>query len=182
MLHALSGSQDWHRTTTSHTQCSTGNISEGDLYWLVKYPELKKKKNSCLSCFLVGCPWLRASPIAQLVKNLPTEELVGVEGDPASIPGSGRFAGEGVGYPLQYSWASLVAQMVKNPPAMWESWVWSLEKGTAYPLQYPGLENSMDSPWGPLLRKVKCRIYKNDYVRASMHWHFFSARFKTIWL
>ena len=41
-------------------------------------------------------------------------------------PGSGRSRGEGTGYPLQYSWASLVAQMVKNPPAMWEAWVQSL--------------------------------------------------------
>ena len=44
-------------------------------------------------------------------------------GDPGSIPGSGRSAGEGRGYPLQYSWASLVAQLVNNPPAMWETWV-----------------------------------------------------------
>ena len=41
-------------------------------------------------------------------------------------PGSGRSRGEETGYPLQYSWASLVAQMVKNPPAMWEAWVQSL--------------------------------------------------------
>ena len=46
--------------------------------------------------------------------------------DPGSIPGSGRSPGEGIDYPLQYSWASLVAQMVKNPPAMQETWVWSL--------------------------------------------------------
>ena len=58
-------------------------------------------------------------------------------GDPNSIPGLGRSAGEGIGYPLQYSWASLVAQLVKNPPAMGENWVQSLgwedplEKGTA---------------------------------------------------
>ena len=39
-------------------------------------------------------------------------------GDPSLIPGSGRSPGEGIGYPLQYSWASLVAQLVKNPPAM----------------------------------------------------------------
>ena len=39
--------------------------------------------------------------------------------DPGSIPGSGRPTGEGIGYPLQYSCASLVAQLVKNPPAMW---------------------------------------------------------------
>jgi len=38
-------------------------------------------------------------------------------GDPSSIPGSGRSPGEGIGYPLQYSWASLVAQLVKNQPA-----------------------------------------------------------------
>ena len=37
--------------------------------------------------------------------------------DTGSILGSGRSAGEGVDYPLQYSWASLVAQLVKNPPA-----------------------------------------------------------------
>ena len=39
------------------------------------------------------------------------------------IPGLGRFPGEGIGYQGQYSWASLVAQMVKNLPAMWETWV-----------------------------------------------------------
>ena len=39
------------------------------------------------------------------------------------IPGLGRFSGEGIGYPLQYSWASLVAQLVKNSPAMRETWV-----------------------------------------------------------
>ena len=40
--------------------------------------------------------------------------------NPSLIPGSGRSPGEGIGYPLQYSWASLVAQLVKNPPAMQE--------------------------------------------------------------
>ena len=44
-------------------------------------------------------------------------------GEPGLIPGSGRSPGEWNGYPLQYSWASLVAQMVKNLPAMWETWV-----------------------------------------------------------
>ena len=58
-------------------------------------------------------------------------------GDPCSIPGSGRSAGEGIGYPLPYSWTSLVAQLVKNLPAMQETWVQSLgwedplEKGKA---------------------------------------------------
>ena len=66
--------------------------------------------------------------MAQMVKN---------EGDPVLIPGSGRSPGEGISCPLQYSWASLVAQLVKNPPTMWETWVQSLgwedllEKGKA---------------------------------------------------
>ena len=47
-------------------------------------------------------------------------------GDPGSIPGSGRSSREGIGYPLQYSWPSLVAQAVKNLPAMQETWVRSL--------------------------------------------------------
>ena len=42
-------------------------------------------------------------------------------GHPGSIPGSGRSTGEGLGFPLQYSWASLVAQLVKNPPAVLET-------------------------------------------------------------
>ena len=58
-------------------------------------------------------------------------------GDPGLIPGLGRFLGEGIGYPFQYSWASLMTQLVKNLPAKWETWVQSLgwedplEKGTA---------------------------------------------------
>ena len=47
-------------------------------------------------------------------------------GGPGLIPGLGRSAGEGIGYPLQYSWASLVAQLVKTPPAMQETWFRSL--------------------------------------------------------
>ena len=47
-------------------------------------------------------------------------------GDPSLIPGSGRSPGEGIGFPLKYSWTSLVAQIVKNPPAMRETWVPSL--------------------------------------------------------
>ena len=56
-------------------------------------------------------------------------------GDPSSIPGSVRYPGEGIGYPLQDSWASLVTQLVKNPSAMQETpvqflgWEDPLEKG-----------------------------------------------------
>ena len=47
-------------------------------------------------------------------------------GNPGSIPGLGRFPGEGIGYSLQYSWAFLVTQLVKNLPDMWDTWVQSL--------------------------------------------------------
>ena len=58
-------------------------------------------------------------------------------GNPSSISGLGRSSGEGIGYPLQCSWAALMAQLVKHPPAVWETWVQSLgwedplEKGKA---------------------------------------------------
>ena len=70
-------------------------------------------------------------------------------GDPSSIPGSGRSPGEGICYPLQFSWAFLVAQLVTNPPAMRETWFdpWlgkTPGEGKDYRLQYVGLENSMD--------------------------------------
>ena len=58
---------------------------------------------SCIQCIWHTAWYMRASLIAQL------------------IPGLGRSPGEGIGYPLQDSWASLVAQLVKNPPAMWET-------------------------------------------------------------
>ena len=67
------------------------------------------------------------------------EESTCNAGDPSSIPGSGRSAGEGIGYLLKYSWVSSVAQLVKNLPSMWETLVQSLgwenplEKGTASP-------------------------------------------------
>ena len=75
-------------------------------------------------------------------------------GDPGLIPGSGRSAREGIGHPLQYSWASLVAQLVKNPPAMRETWDWSLgwedplEKGKAtHSVFCPGEFHGLYSPW-----------------------------------
>ena len=51
------------------------------------------------------------------------KELACNAGDHSSVPGLGRFPGEGIGYPLQYWWASLVIQLVKNPLAMWQTWV-----------------------------------------------------------
>ena len=61
---------------------------------------------------------MRASLVAQLVKESACNA-----GNLGSIPRLGRSPGEEIGYPLQYSWASLVAQLVKNLPAMQETWV-----------------------------------------------------------
>ena len=66
-------------------------------------------------------PETRAPLIAQLVKNPPA-----MQETPGLIPGLGRSAGEGIGYPLQCSWASPVVQLVKKLPAVWETWVRSL--------------------------------------------------------
>ena len=77
-------------------------------------------------------------------------------GDPGSIPRSGRSPGERIGYPLRYSWASFLAQLLKNPPAMQETWAQSLgweeplEKGKAIPsnilaLRIPWAVQSMGS-------------------------------------
>ena len=83
------------------------------------------------------------------------EESACNAGDPGSIPGSGRSAGEGVGYPFQYSWASLVAQLVKNLPALQEiqfdPWVgkipWRRER-LPTPVFWPGEFHGLYSPWG----------------------------------
>ena len=64
-------------------------------------------------------------PVQKIITGFPGssvgKESVCSAGDPGSIPGLGRFPGEGIGYPLQYSWVCPVAQLVKNPPAMQET-------------------------------------------------------------
>ena len=103
------------------------------------------------SCMSLVCSRVGGQPKKEIVQSCPTlcnpmegfpDNSVGKEsifnaGDPSLIPGSGRSTGEGIGYPLQYSWASLMAQLVKNPPSMQDTWVQSLgweeplEKGMA---------------------------------------------------
>ena len=75
-----------------------------------------------LKCLLAGFPGSSAG-----------KESTCSAGDSSLIPGWGRSAGEGIGYPLQYSWASLVAQLVKNLPVVQETSVWS-----------PGWEDPLD--------------------------------------
>ena len=93
-------------------------------------------------------------------------------GDLGSIPGSRRSPGEGIDYPLQYPWASQVAQMVKNPPAMWETWIQPL--GGEYPLEeimkaHPSIlawRIPMDKEPGGLQSMVSRRVRHDS---ATMH-------------
>ena len=92
---------------------------------------------SIISCIGKQIPYHLAIWEAQIFAYMPIckkgfpgsstgEESACNAGDPVLIPGLERSAGEGISYPLQYSWTSLVAQLVKNPSAMQETWVRSL--------------------------------------------------------
>ena len=71
------------------------------------------------------------------------------------IPGSGRSPGEGIDYPLQYSWASLVGQTVKNLPAMLETWVLSL--GWEEPLEEGIATHSSILAWRVPMNRRSCQ-------------------------
>ena len=68
-------------------------------------------------------------------------------GDPGSIPGLGRSPGEGIGYPLQYSWTSHVAQLLKNLPATWETDQGSKSLGWEDPLEMEKATRSSVLVW-----------------------------------
>ena len=70
--------------------------------------------------------------------------------DPSSIPGSGRSPGERIGYLLQYSWASLVAQTIRNLPAMWENWV-----------QFLGWEDPLEEGMATHSSSLSWRVHMN---------------------
>ena len=92
-------------------------------------------------------------------------------GDPSLIPGSGSSAEEGIGSPLQYSWASLVAQLVKNTPAMQETWVQSL--GWEDPLAKGKATHSSILAW-----RIPWTVHgvtKSRTQLSNFHFHFFSV-------
>ena len=68
--------------------------------------------------------------------------------DPRLIPGSGRSPGEGTGSPCSHSWASRAAQLVKNPPAMWETWVGKIPWKRPTPVFLPGEIPRTEEPGG----------------------------------
>ena len=85
----------------------------------------------CCHCSM--CDSLQPHGLQGFPKGSAGKETACNAGEPGSIPGLERSPVGGIGYPLQCSWASLVAQLVKNLPAMQETWVWSL--GWEDPLQ-----------------------------------------------
>ena len=114
--------------------------------------------------------------------DFPGKESPCNAGDPGSIPGSGRSPGEGNGCPLQYSWTSLVTQMVKNPPAMQETWVWSWvgkipwrRERLPTPIFWPGEVHGQRSlvgysPWGFKETDTTERLSPEQH---SSVWHLF---------
>ena len=87
-------------------------------------------------------------------------------GDLDLIPGLGRSPGEGKGYLLQCSWASLVAQLVKNPPAMWETWVQSL--GWEVPLKEDRATHSSILAWRIPMDRGAWRATVNGVTKSDM--------------
>ena len=134
----------------------------------------------CLQCGRpLFSPWVGKTPWRR--ERLPTPVFLGfpggsagkesasTAGDLGSIPGSGRSPGEGTGYPLQYSWASLVAQTVKNLPAMQETWVPSL--GWEDPLEKARATHSSvlawRSPWTTVHGVAKSRTRLSDSLHFT---------------
>ena len=111
------------------------------------------------------------NPIRGFPGSSASREFACKAGDPSLIPGLGRHPGEGTGYPLQYSWAFLVAQLVKKPPAVQETWVWSLG-------------------WKNLLKKGKAAHFSplvhgesHGLYRAGLDWvtFTFTYLYDTLW-
>ena len=139
-----------HSSKSSILQCSAFFIAQ------LLHPYMTTGKTTALT------RWTFAGKVMSLLFNMLSrlgfpDISVGKESacnaeDPGSIPGSRRSPGEGTGYPLQYSWAYLVAQLEKNLPEIQEIWVQSLgwedplKKGKA--THSNGLENSMDWSMG----------------------------------
>ena len=106
----VSGAQQRHSATHTHTHTHPFSPREVERFYddLQELLEQTPKKRHPFHHSSVG------------------EESACNAGDPGLSPGSGRSSGEGIGYPLLYPWAFLVAQLVKNTPAMRETWIQSL--------------------------------------------------------
>ena len=110
------------------------------------YLEHKRRSLTHLSARYAWAEFVRVRSKERLGKSiLDTKNHVFRENIPSSVPGLGRSTGKGIIYPLQYSWASLVAQLVNTLPAMQETWVRSL--GWEYPLEKGKATHSRILAW-----------------------------------
>ena len=103
-------------------------------------------------------------------------------GDLYSIPGLGRSPGEGMGSPLQYSWASLVAQLVKNLPAMQETWVQSL--GWEDPLKKGKATHSSILAWRIpwIIQSISSQRVRHNWATfTSLHFRYLTTELQSIW-
>ena len=92
------------------------SISSGAQTWITVILNGLSENEPSSFCHVYDCA--KVLHLEGFPGNSAGKESACNAGDPGSIPGSGRSPGEWMGYPLQYSWASLVTQSVKNPPAM----------------------------------------------------------------
>ena len=115
------------------------------------------------------------SDTTEVTEHTCTHSSVGKEStcnaeDPGLIPGSGRSTREGIGYPLQYSWASLVVQLVKNPPTMRETWFWSL--GWEDPLEKGKATHSSILAWRIPRTKSSSKGSQRETGQSDFHFPF----------
>ena len=143
--------------THLRTNHRSEQITEGYMQAILKYKNWHQIIYSCLMT-------LWASLVAQLVKNSTCNS-----GDPSSAPGWGRCPGEGIDHPLQLFTASLVAQTVKNLPAMQETWVQSLVGKILWrrawlptPVFLPG-----ESPWTESYEVAKSQTQLTKHSTAQ---------------
>ena len=108
----------------------------------------RKKRAGKRSSHILSCSSLQSSA---------GKEPACDTGGPGLIPGSGRSPEEGIDYPLQYYWVSLVAQLVKNPPAMREAWVQSL-----------GREDPLEMGKATHSRILACRVHEVTKSRTRL--------------
>ena len=135
---------------------------------------LQLSQGAVVSHFKNSHTWLFFSPSCWgFLDSSAGKESACSTGDPSSIPGSGRSPREGNGNPLQYSWASLVAQLGKTPPAMQETWVPSLDrknplkKGMATPTRFLACRIPMDRG------ACQATIHGVTKSQTRLHFHFF---------
>ena len=123
---------------------------------------------NCQARYLSIDEWIKiyTHTQASLVYCSAGKESACNAGDPGLIPGLGRSPGEGVGYPLQYSWASLVAQTVMNLPAIQETWVQSL--GWEDPLEEVMATHSSILAWRILMDRGAWQATVHAVVKLGM--------------